>query len=210
MSAPIRVGLVDDHPIVRAGIRALLEAAPELSLVGDASTGAEALQLFAESRPDVAIVDISLPDTSGIEVVRRIATIDPEMRVIVLTGHEDAAYLHPLLELGARGYILKRSAAEDLIRAIKAVAAGGLYLDPAIAGEAVGQAETALSELSPRELEVLRFTALGHSNKEAAAQLSISVKTVETYRARALEKLGIRSRADIVRLAVRRGWLSPG
>ncbi len=211
----IRVALVDDHPVVLAGIKALLQAAPEISLVGEATTAAQALRIICETEPDVAVIDISLPDLNGTELARRLANTCPNVRLLALTVHEDRAYVQPLLQAGARGYLLKRSAAEDLVRAIRAVAAGGVYLDPAVADKALsdiarrGEAGSGNEggDLSQRETEVLQLTAQGFSNKEIAARLDVSVKTVETYKSRAAEKLGLRTRADIVRYGVAHGWL---
>lgn len=214
----IRVALADDHPIVLAGVRALLQEAPEIDLVGEATTGEEALQLVHDRLPDVAVIDISMPGLSGIDLARRLSISYPQVKLIALTVHENRAYVQPLLQAGARGYVLKRSAAEDLVRAIRAVAAGGIYLDPAVADRALsdvtrggrvdpdqaGDPET----LSQREGEVLRLTAQGYSNKEIASRLSVSIKTVETYKARASEKLGLRTRADIVRYGASQGWLA--
>lgn len=213
----IRVALADDHPVVLAGIKALLEAAPEIDVVGEASAGREALQLFCRTEPDVAVLDISMPDLNGIEVARRLSQECPKVKLLALTVHEDRAYVQPLLEAGAQGYLLKRSAAEDLVRAIRAVAAGGTYLDPAVAGQAIADLTqqrppgggTGRESLSDRETEVLRFTAQGFSNKEIALRLDVSLKTVETYKSRASEKLGLRTRADIVRYGVAQGWFDP-
>ena len=209
----IRVALVDDHPVVLAGIKALLQAAPEVTLVGEAATGAAALELLVATRPDVAVIDVSLPDLNGLSLARRVAETCPGVKLLALTVHEDRAYVQPLLQAGARGYLLKRSAAEDLVRAIRAVAAGGVYLDPAVADKALpgpgpeGTASAGAEPLSQREQDVLRLTARGFTNKEIAARLDVSVKTVETYKARAAEKLGLRTRAEIVRYGVARGWL---
>jgi DNA-binding NarL/FixJ family response regulator len=211
----IRVALADDHPVVLAGVKALLQSAPEMVIIGDATNGRDALQLFRDSRPDVAVLDISMPGLNGIEVARRLLKEAPDVRLLALSVHEDRAYVQPLLEAGAKGYLLKRSAADDLVRAIRAVAAGGIYLDPAVAGQAIGDlshrsagAAVSREALSERESEVLRLTAHGFSNKEIAARLEVSPKTVETYKARASEKLGLRTRAEIVRYAVAQGWLN--
>ena len=208
----LRVGLADDHPIVLAGIKALLSATPEIDIVGDAATGLTALDMIQDTQPDVAVIDISMPGLGGIELARRIAQDCPAVRLLALTVHEDQPYLQQMLDAGARGYLLKRSAADELVRAIRAVAAGGVFLDPAIAGKALASpAEpsiaTTSANLSPREEDVLRHTAQGMSNKEIAARLEISTKTVETYKARALEKLALRTRSDIVRYGAGRGWL---
>lgn len=210
-----RVALADDHPVVLAGIKALLQSAPEIELVGEATSGAAALKLITEAAPDVGVIDISMPDLNGVDLARRLGEACPRVKLLALTVHEDRAYVQQLLQAGARGYLLKRSAAEDLIRAIRAVAAGGVYLDPAVADKALpasnargtGSAGAGTLELSPREADVLRLTAQGFSNKEIAAQLDVSVKTVETYKARGAEKLGLGTRADIVRYGASQGWL---
>jgi DNA-binding NarL/FixJ family response regulator len=212
----IRVALADDHPVVLAGIKALLQSAAEIELVGEATSGAAALQIITQATPDVGVIDISMPDLNGIELARRVAELCPEVKLLALTVHEDRAYVQQLLQAGARGYLLKRSAADDLVRAIRAVAAGGVYLDPAVAdkalpdagGRGTGVFSAGALELSPREADVLRLTAQGFSNKEIAGQLDVSVKTVETYKARGAEKLGLRTRADIVRYGASQGWLA--
>ena len=166
-------------------------------------------------RPDVVVLDISMPEMNGTEVARALLAEQPECRILVLTVHEDRAYLRRLLDAGVAGYLVKRSAADELIRAIHAVAAGGTYLDPAIAGKVVGaggagaaRAGGQVADLSDRETDVLRLIAHGHSNKEISARLEISVKTIETYKARAMEKLGFKTRVDVVRYAAAQGWLS--
>lgn len=186
MGDRIRVVLADDHPIVLAGIRALLNADPEIELVGEATSGSDALPMICSSEPDVAVVDVSMPGLNGLELAQRLAGECPDTRVLVLTVHEDAAYVQPLLKAGARGYLLKRSAADDLLRAVRAVAAGGVYLDPSIAGHAfmdpsASARGTGLDEvgeaLSPRETEVLRLIAQGFSNKEIARCIETSASS---------------------------------
>ncbi len=217
MTAPrLRVFLADDHPVVLAGMKALVAADAALEVVGEARDGRTALRLATELRPDVAVLDLSMPGLNGVEVARQLRVDCPHCRILALTVHEDGAYLRQLLEIGAVGYVLKRSAAEELIRAIHAVAAGGIYLDPAIAGRVVGPgparpAESAApgaADLSEREIEVLRLTAGGHSNKTIAGQLGIGLKTVDTYKARGMAKLGFRSRVEVVRYALGKGWLT--
>ena len=213
---PIRVLMADDHPILLAGLQALAAEDPALQIIGEARDGRTARDLTLELRPDVLVLDISLPDLNGIEVTRALRDAWPDCRILVLTVHEDRAYLWQLLEAGVAGYLLKRSAAEELRRAIHAIHAGGVYLDPAIAGQVVGRvaqvsqrgAPAGTAELSERETEVLHGVAHGHSNKEIAARCQISVKTVETYKARAMEKLRLRNRAELVRYAVDQGWLT--
>ncbi|MEE7447969.1 DNA-binding response regulator [Methylobacterium radiotolerans] len=216
MADRIRVALADDHPIVLAGIRTLLNADPEIELVGEATSGSEALPMIHAAEPDVAVVDVSMPGLNGLELTERVAGSCPRTRVLVLTVHEDAAYVQPLLKAGAQGYLLKRSAAEDLLRAVRAVAAGGIYLDPSVASHAMAHpaaapqgtdSEPSAEVLSPRETDVLRLIAQGFSNKEIARRFDLSVKSIETYKARAAEKLGLRTRAEIIRYAAAHGWL---
>ena len=211
----LRVLLADDHPIVLEGVKSLVTAEPGLEVVGEARDGYTALRMATELKPDIAIVDISMPGLNGVKIAELLRTSCPACKVLILTVHEDSSYLRQLLEVGISGYVLKRSASEELVRAIIAVAAGGLYLDPAIAGKAVAVGSTRLPEpqsddlvdLSGREIEVLRLTASGHSNKSMASELLISVKTVETYKARAMEKLGFRTRVELVRYVLSKGWL---
>jgi DNA-binding NarL/FixJ family response regulator len=219
----LRVLLVDDHAVVRAGLRTLVEAEPGMRVVGEAGEGRGAVSLIrdliAQGRgPDVVLMDVSMPGGGGGETTARIKEEWPDIRVLVLTMHEDRSYLRGLLEAGAAGYVLKRSAADELIRAIRAVASGGTYLDPALSAAVVdsfvgrrgaspaGGAAILAGALSEREGEVLRLIARGFANKEIAARLAVSVKTVETYKARSMEKLGLDSRADIVRYALAQGW----
>jgi DNA-binding NarL/FixJ family response regulator len=210
----IRVLLADDHAVVREGLKALINAESDMNVIGEASDGPSAVALVADLDPDVVVVDVSMPGLNGAEVATRLRAARPDRKVLALTVHEDAGYLRLLLEAGAAGYMLKRAAAAELVRAVRAVAAGGTYLDPAMAGRVVDdlvrptEPPATTAELSERETEVVRLIALGYSNKEIAARLGVSVKTVETYKSRSMEKLAIRSRVDIVRYAAGRGWLS--
>jgi DNA-binding NarL/FixJ family response regulator len=211
---PVRVLMADDHPIVLAGLKALVQADPSLLIVGEARDGRTAQKLATKLRPEVVVLDLSMPEMSGAEVARALLAEQPECRILVLTVHEDRTTLRQLLDLRVAGYLVKRSAADELLRAIHAVAAGGTYLDPLIAGKVVGNAPGAsrsprgpTMELSDRETDVLRMIAIGHSNKEISARLAISVKTIETYKARAMEKLGFKTRVDVVRHAASKGWL---
>jgi DNA-binding NarL/FixJ family response regulator len=209
----IRVALVDDHPVVLAGITTLLEKTDDILVVGTAATALDALRLIQEKDPDIAIIDISLPDMSGIVLTRKLLETQPGLKIITLTVHENRAYVQALLVAGIRGYVLKRAAAEDLVRAVRSVAAGGIYLDPSVAEQVlptgpdrIGK-KSGVDDLSPREESVLKSTAQGFSNKEIAARLEISIKSVETYKARASAKFNLRSRADIVRFGITSGWL---
>jgi DNA-binding NarL/FixJ family response regulator len=209
----LRIVLADDHAIVRAGLKAVIGGHPDMEVVGEAANGMAAVERTSELHPDVVVMDVSMPDVNGVEATREIRRRWPGVRVLALTVHEDRSYLRDLTEAGASGYVLKRSAAEDLVHALRVVARGDMYLDPAVTAVLLGRLSrprgTADSsvDLSEREAEVLLLIAQGLSNKEIAARLRISVKTVETYKARSMEKLGLSGRADIVRFALQKGWL---
>lgn len=208
----IRVLLADDHVVVREGLRLLINSQPEMEVVGEAGDGPTAVRVTAELDPDVVVVDVSMPGLNGAQVTTQLRAARADRKVLALTVHEDKGYLRLLLEAGAAGYVLKRAAASELVQAIKAVAAGGTYIDPALAASVVDDfvrpaPEPPAVELSEREAEVMRLIALGYSNKEIASQLKLSVKTIETYKTRSMEKLHIHSRVDIVRYAAQRGWL---
>ena len=210
----IRVVLAEDHEVVRSGLKVLVNACEDMEVVGEARTGVEAIECAHALKPDVMIMDISMPEMDGATATARIVSEVPEVRVVALTAHEDFAHLSRLLEVGASGYVLKRAAADQLVRAIREVAAGGSYVDPTLAGgllrqpPALRQPEAAGVALSEREAEVLRRTAWGESNKEIATSLGLSTKTVETYKARIRTKLQLHTRTEMVRYAVQRGWLS--
>jgi len=212
-----RIILADDHPIILSGLRNLIQAEDDLDLVGEASNGAMALAVIRETRPDVAVIDISMPGLNGILLTRRLASEMPLVRILILTLHEDRAFVKQAFDAGARGYVLKRSAAECLIQAIRAVIVGGLYVDPAIAKRMfdvsprrAGRSKAGAigAELTEREAEVLKLTALGFTNKEIARQLDVGIKSIETYKARGTEKLGLKTRAELVRYASSQGWLA--
>jgi DNA-binding NarL/FixJ family response regulator len=217
MTTTSRIALCDDHPIVLNGLQNLIESEPDFEIVGTATDGAAALKLITETLPDIALIDISMPELNGIALARRLRQEAPSVRVVVLTVYEDRAFLKQALDAGVRGYLLKRSAAESLIQAARAVLTGGVYVDPAMADRMFvnsaprqgrkGDAPT-MPALTERESEVLKFTALGFTNKETARRLDIGVKSVETYKARGLEKLGLNTRAELVRYASAEGWLA--
>jgi DNA-binding NarL/FixJ family response regulator len=215
MTDPLRIFLADDHAVVREGLKALINAQPGMAVCGEAADGRTACEQVEQLRPDVVVMDVSLPVLAGGPATERLARACPEVKVLALTVHEDKGYLRQLLEAGAAGYVLKRAAPAELIQAIRTVAGGDVYIDPTLArtvvrsfvGKASSKDALPGGELSDREAEVVRLTAAGHSNKVIAARLGLSIKTVETYRSRALEKLGMHSRADLVRYAVQRGWL---
>lgn len=210
----VRVVLADDHAVVREGLKALLNAQLDMRVVGEGADGEEACQLARELAPDVLVMDLSMPRLGGAEATARIHRDCPGVKVLALTVHEERLYLTQLLRAGASGFVLKRAAATELVRAVRAVAAGGTYIDPSVAASVVegyldaqtGHESTS-DALSEREREVLVHIARGFSNKEIAATLGLSIKTVETYKARVADKLGLRSRVDIVRYAARKGWL---
>lgn len=208
----VRVFLVDDHEIVRGGLKALVDAQEDMSVVGEAANGLAGVQGALELLPDVVVMDLSMPVLGGIEATERIKAVSPKVKVLALTAREERGYIELLMAAGASGYVLKRSAADDLVRAIRAIVAGGLYLDPAMAATALSPMRqsgelAAGSRLSDREAEVLRLIAEGHAVKDIASKLAISTRTLETYRGRAMEKLSLKTRADIVRYALQRGWL---
>jgi two-component system, NarL family, response regulator NreC len=213
---PLRIVLADDHAVVREGLKALVNAQPDMCVVGEAADGEAACRAAKELAPDVLVMDLSMPLLGGAAATERVRLECPEVRVLALTVHEEPIYVTRLLRAGASGYVLKRAASAELVRAVRAVAAGGTYIDPSIAAavvagyldaEATGQ-EPAAAVLSERERDVIERIARGFSNKEIAAALGLSVKTVETYKGRVAEKLGLRTRVDIVRYAARSGWLA--
>lgn len=212
--AKSRILLVDDHAVLRSGMRHLIEAEPDMEVVGEAEDGAAVEGMVARLEPDIVVMDLSMPQMSGVDAIRSLKARNAECKVLVLTVQEDRSYVRELLEAGALGYMLKRAAAEELIHALRAIAAGSVYIDSRLATKLIsslvdrGPAVDALREtLTGREQHVLRAIAEGYSIKEIAGMLEISVKTVETYKARAMEKLGLRSRVDIVRVARQQGWL---
>lgn len=209
----LKVLLADDHPVVRSGLKGLIDAQDDMRVIGEVIDGSAAVQAAHDLRPDVVVMDVSMPGVGGVEATERIRRDVPSVRVLALTAHEDRGYLQLLLKAGASGYVLKRAAADDLVRAVRTVAAGGTYVDPSVAGQLVGNTGSVggtehAGELSERESEVLRLIAQGHAVKQIASRLDVSVRTVETYKARGMEKLGLATRAELVRFAVRQGWLT--
>jgi DNA-binding NarL/FixJ family response regulator len=212
---PISIVIADDHSVLRVGLKMLLEAEADMEVVGEAGDGEEALRLVEEHSPDVLLLDLTMPGKGGLEALREAGTRCPDTRVLVLTMHDDASYLREALAFGAAGYVLKRAADIELTAAIRAVHRGGSYLHPdhmrgLLEGDgepAPRQAKEAETGLSPRELEVLRLVALGYTNKQAADEMGLSIKTVETYRSRLMAKLEMNSRAELVRYALEKGML---
>ena len=213
-ATPLRILLADDHVTVRHGLRLLVEAQPDMKVVSEASDGKEAMQKALASKPDVIVMDISMSGMNGLEATRALKQKQPNVIIVTLTRHGDDAYVQELLRAGVAGYVLKQSAPNELIQAIRAAAAGGQYIDSTLTSRMtarlLGRADKATKpagELTERESGVLRLIAAGYSNKEIAGQLSLSVKTVEAHKANAMRKLGLRGRIDIVKYAVLQGWL---
>lgn len=214
MTGKLRVFLADDHAMLREGLRVLVDKQPDMECVGEAADGRAAVAEVVRLQPDVAVLDVSMPALNGLQAAARIRLHCPQAKILTLTRHTDDGYLQQLLKAGVSGYVLKQSASAVLLAAIRAVASGHLFLDPAITGKVVGNyvAKSAgrgepQTEPSDREREVLRLIAWGYSNKEIAARLNLSVKTVEVHKANAMRKLGLGGRIDIVKYAVLQGWL---
>lgn len=211
----IRVLLADDHAIVRAGLRRLVEESGDMQVVAEAADGREAIHLIRELRPDVAIIDLSMPHIDGLEVIQRLRPEFPQLPIIVLTMHTENQYVIRAIEEGAMGYITKQSAPEQLVKAIRKVLGGSRFLtDDAAESLALKVSQgrrgrSGLDDLSTRELQVLRRLALGHTNREIAEAYNISIKTVDTYRFRLLKKLDLRNNADLSRFAIQNGLIEP-
>jgi DNA-binding NarL/FixJ family response regulator len=204
--------LADDHPVVRQGLRTLLESEPNFSVVGEASDGLEVADLVERLKPQVAVVDVMMPGLNGLEVTRQIRRRAPQTRVVILSMYADEAYVLEALRNGAAGYVLKDSSAVDLVKAVREVATGRRFLSPPLSERAIEAYEQKASAasldtyetLTTREREVLHLAAEGHSNHEIAARLKISPRTVETHRAHLMRKLGLKSQVDLIRYALRR------
>ncbi len=218
----IRILLADDHAVLRAGLRLLLDGQPGLAVVGEAGDGREVLELAQSLRPDLILLDLTMPGLSGMDVLPSLRKIAPNARVLVLTMHDDESYLRQALRLGASGYILKKAADTELLSAVHAVCRGEVYvhsammhglIDMIIVDRAHTSKESSSAdpwqELSEREYEVIKYVTRGHTNAEIATALALSIKTVETYRARGMEKLGLRTRAQLVQAALAKGMLEP-
>ncbi|MBA2645441.1 MAG: response regulator transcription factor [Pyrinomonadaceae bacterium] len=212
----LRILLADDHQTIRDGLKLLVNSQSDMETVGEADNGRVAVQLAQELLPDVVVMDVSMPELNGLQATKKLNQKCPQVKVLTLTRHTDDGYLQQLLQAGARGYVLKQSKSVELLSAIRAVAAGQTYLDPAITEQAITQIRSAGraargtssdANLSGREAEVLRLIAWGYINKEVAARLSLSVKTVEFHKANGMRKMGMKSRVDIVRYAILQGWL---
>ena len=214
-TAPLRVLLADDHVTVRHGLKLLIDAQPDMQVVAEASDGDTAVRNAVALKPDVVVMDISMPGMNGLMATRALKKQRPGLAVITLTRHSDDAYLQELLRAGVSGYVLKQSAPAELLQAIRAAAAGGQYLDSSLTARVTAgflaregrKVDKPGATLSQREAEVLRSIASGYSNKEIAARLTLSVKTVEAHKANAMRKLGLTGRIDIVKYALLQGWL---
>jgi DNA-binding NarL/FixJ family response regulator len=203
----IRVLIVDDHAVVRSGLRLLIEREEGLTPVDEAANAAEAIYRMIEQKPDVLLIDVTMPGESGIEAIPRLLAASPSSKVLVLSMHDDPRYVRDAFAAGASGYVLKEAADSELVAAIRQVAAGASYVNPALGARMVAANATELAAadadpLSEREHEVLRLLALGHTNQEIAKTLFISVRTAETHRAHIMRKLGLASRAELVRYAL--------
>ena len=216
MMDKISVLLADDHVVLRSGLALLLNGQAELEVVGEASTGIEAIELATELQPALILLDLNMPGLNGLDALPTIKQESPDSKILILTMHNDPEYLRQAIKMGASGYILKKAADTELLSAMQAVLQGGIYVHPSMTkdlltdffpGEEQEEDEDIWEKLSPREQQVLRLVALGHTGAEIAEQLSLSVKTVETYRYRGMEKLGLQTRATLVRFALKRGLL---
>jgi DNA-binding NarL/FixJ family response regulator len=215
MSEKLRILLAEDHHTVREGIKLLVNAQPDMEVVGEAENGEIAVNQAAKLEPDMVIMDVSMPVMNGLKATRMLRSRHPDVMILALTRHSDDGYLQQLLGAGANGYVLKQSAPKELINAIRAVGSGQAYLDPALTQRVLGGYAVRSSsmrgegkkELSTREIEILKLISFGHSNKEIATRLDLSVKTVEAHKANAMRKLGITGRIDIVKYAILQNWL---
>jgi two-component system response regulator NreC len=211
MSRKIRILLADDHAVVRQGFRMILGSQPDMEIVGEAGNGREAVELAASLMPDVAVMDVAMPELNGIEATRRIATGSPRTRVLALSMHKDSVYVREILRAGARGYLLKDSIDIDLLAAVRAVARGEGYLSPSVSEAVLSDYRQHVTDpidrLSSREREVLQMIAEGKTNKEIAVTLNLSVYTIDAHRGRIMEKLNLHSTGELVRFAVRNGLI---
>lgn len=211
----LNVFLIDDHGVLRHGLRMLIDSQPDMQVVGESERGRGVAQELKarEVPPHVVVLDLSMPDLNGARVATEIRALLPQVKIVALTRHAEKAYVQQMLQAGATGYVLKQTAADVLLSAIRAVAAGNTYLDQAVAGKLIesfggrGASAGGTAELTPREREIVMMVAYGHTNKEISSALGIAVKTVETHKTNIMQKLEITSRAELVRFALAQGWL---
>jgi NarL family two-component system response regulator LiaR len=211
MERVIRVVVADDHKVVRAGIRELLSDEPDIAVVGEARNGLEAVELALAERPDVVVMDINMPELSGVEATRQIRSAAPSVRVLVLTAYQDDPYIYGLLDAGASGYILKTAEGQEIVRAVRATAAGQAAIDPAVAPRLIARLTHPASHsdtLTERELEVLRLVARGQTNKQIGVALQISDRTVQNHLANIYAKLGVASRTEAVTVGLQRNLIT--
>lgn len=213
MAEKLRIVLAEDHHTVREGIKLLVNSQPDMEVVAEADDGDEAVKLVTELRPDMIVMDISMPNANGLKATKALRSTNLELKILMLTRHTDDGYLQQLISAGANGYILKQSAPKELVRAIKCVASGDAYLDSTLTEKVMGAyggsnlRGEGNKELTDRESEVLRLIAFGYSNKDIAKTLDLSVKTIEAHKAHAMSKLGLTNRIGIVRYAILQDWL---
>ena len=215
MSEKLRILIAEDHQTVREGIKLLVNAQTDMEIIGEASDGEIAIIEAENLKPDVIVMDISMPNMNGLKATKRLRSLRLDLKILILTRHTDDAYLQQLIAAGANGYVLKQSAPDELINAIRTIGSGNSYIDPSLQGKVLGSYAARSSslrgenknDLTDRESEVLRQIALGYSNKEIAERIDLSIKTVEAHKANGLKKLGISSRTDIVRYAILQNWL---
>lgn len=215
MADKLRILIAEDHQTVREGVKLLVDSQPDMEVIGEAGDGEMAVKEAVRISPDLLVMDISMPTLNGLKATKRLRSLLPNIKILILTRHTDDGYLQQLIGAGANGYVLKQSAPTELINAIRTIAAGNAYLDPALTRKVMGgyvSRATSLrgegkGDLSDRENEVMRLIAFGYSNKEIGAKLELSVKTIEAHKSNAMRKLGISSRIDIVKYAILQNWL---
>ena len=215
MAEKLRILIAEDHQTVREGIKLLVNGQADMEIVGEAGNGEDAITMAAEIKPDIILMDVSMPVMNGLRATKKLRLLDPKIRILALTRHTDDGYLRQLISAGANGYVLKQSAPTELVNAIRAVGSGNSFLDPSLTQKVMGGYASKVDTLrgenrgepSAREEEVLKLIAFGYSNKEIAGRLDLSVKTVEAHKANAMRKLGVSSRIDIVKYAILQNWL---
>jgi DNA-binding NarL/FixJ family response regulator len=215
MGEKLRIFIAEDHQTVREGIKLLVNAQADMEVIGEAGDGETAIKEVSKLKPDIVLMDISMPTMNGLKATKRLRSMSPDVKILTLTRHTDDGYLQQLIGAGANGYVLKQSAPNELINAIRTIGEGNAYIDPSLTRKVMGgyvnKAESlrgdGKGELTDREAEVLRLISFGYSNKEIGSRLDLSVKTIEAHKSNAMRKLGISSRIDIVRYAILRDWL---